>query len=88
MCVNALMFVTCLPRRLRWFELQVVVNVQFPKVVRTADLHVTAGTCLFDEALKVKKRFFIYLCSRMKSPGFALMVTQACLNVQRLLKLI
>jgi len=33
---------------------QVVVTVQFPKVVRTADLHVTSGTCLFDEALKVR----------------------------------
>lgn len=32
---------------------QVVVTVQFPKVVRTADLHVSSGTCLFDEALKV-----------------------------------
>ena len=37
------------------FPSQVVVNVQFPKVVRTADLHVTLGTCLFDEALKVQK---------------------------------
>ena len=36
------------------FPSQVVVNVQFPKVVRTADLHVTMGTCLFDEALKVR----------------------------------
>lgn len=35
---------------------QVIVTVQFPKVVRTADLHVSSGTCLFDEALKVKKR--------------------------------
>lgn len=31
-----------------------VVTVQFPKVVRTADLHVTSGTCLFDEALKAR----------------------------------
>lgn len=30
-------------------------TVQFPKVVRTADLHVSSGTCLFDEALKVKR---------------------------------
>lgn len=36
--------------------MQVIVCVQFPKVVRTADLHVTAGSCLFDEALKVTSR--------------------------------
>ncbi|CAM9537972.1 unnamed protein product [Ascophyllum nodosum] len=34
---------------------EVVISVQFPKVVRTADLHVTSGTCLFDEALKIAK---------------------------------
>lgn len=44
---------------LLFFPSQVVVNVQFPKVVRTADLHVTMGTCLFDEALKVPKRGLI-----------------------------
>lgn len=33
----------------------VVVTIPFPKAVRTANLSVTAGSCLYDEATKVRR---------------------------------
>lgn len=48
--------------------LQVMLQVQFPRVVRTADLDVGSGTCLFDEALKVGGEncpWTFYSCNRL-----------------------